>query len=97
MPNFSNPFYGNKCDKILNDAELLRAIRFSVASEFEAIQFYEQLSESITNKTARGILLDIAEEEREHVGEFLKLIEILRPEEIEAYENGKSEVEEKFL
>lgn len=97
MPNFSNPFQGNKYDRILDEKELIRAIRFSIASEFEAIQLYEQLSESITNKTAKAILLDIAEEEKEHTGEFLKLLEILSPEEIEAYEDGKSEVEEKFL
>ncbi len=97
MPNFSNPFKGNKCEKILNENELIRAIRFSIASEFEAIQLYEQLSESITDKTAKAILLDISEEEKEHVGEFLKLLEILSPDEIEAYESGKSEVEEKFL
>lgn len=97
MPNFSHPFQGNKCDRVLSEAELIRAIRFSVASEFEAIQLYEQLAESITNKTAKAILLDIAEEEKEHAGEFLKLIEILNHAEIEAYEAGKSEVEEKFL
>lgn len=97
MPNFSHPFQGNKCEKVLSEGELIRAIRFSIASEFEAIQLYEQLAESITNKTAKQILLDIAEEEKEHAGEFLKLIEILNPGEIEAYEEGKSEVEEKFL
>ena len=97
MPNFSHPFCGNKCDRVLSEQELVRAIRFSVASEFEAIQLYEQLSESISNKTAKAILLDIAEEEKEHVGEFLKLLEILNPDEMVAYEDGRSEVEEKFL
>ena len=97
MPNFSHAFSGNKCERTLSETELIRAIRFSIASEFEAIQLYEQLAESIVNKTAKQILLDIAEEEKEHAGEFLKLLEILNPNEIEAYEDGKSEVEEKFL
>lgn len=97
MPNFSHPFQGNKCDRVLSEGELIRAIRFSIASEFEAIQLYEQLAESITNKTAKHILLDIAKEEKEHAGEFLKLLEIISPDEIESYEDGKSEVEEKFL
>ena len=97
MPNFSNPFQGNKCEKTLDERELIRAIRFSIAGEFEAIQLYEQLAESITNKTVKQILLDISKEEEEHVGEFLKVLEMLKPDEIKTYEDGKSEVEEKFM
>ena len=97
MPNFSHAFQGNKCEKILDEKELIRAIRFSIASEFEAIQLYEQLAESVSNKTIKQILTDIAQEEEEHVGEFLRVIEMLKPEEIENYEKGKSEVEKKFM
>ncbi|MCR4880997.1 MAG: rubrerythrin [bacterium] len=97
MPQFSNPFCGNKCDREISEKELIRAIRFSIASEYEAIQFYEQLAESVTDKVAKKILSDVAHEEEEHAGEFLKLLEILNPDEIKNYEKGKSEVEEKFL
>ena len=97
MPNFSHIFQGNKCEKILDEKELIRAIRFSIASEFEAIQLYEQLAESISNKMVKQVLSDIAQEEEEHVGEFLRVLEMLSPEEIENYEEGKSEVEEKFM
>ena len=97
MPNFSHPFNGNNCDKTLNENELIRAIRFSIAGEFEAIQLYDQLAHSIDNKLAKEVLLDIAEEEQEHVGELLKVLETISPEEIENYDKGKSEVEEKFF
>lgn len=97
MPQFSNPFQGNKCERNLDEKELIRAIRFSIAGEFEAIQLYEQLSDSIENKTTKQVLLDIADEEKEHVGELLRILELLCPQEIEAYNEGKSEVEEKFM
>ena len=47
MPEFSNPFNGNKCERKLTKEELIRAIRFNIASEYEAIQLYDQLAESI--------------------------------------------------
>ena len=81
----------------LNKEELIRAIRFSIASEFEAIQIYEQIAGSIDDKFVKQVLLDITEEEKNHVGEFLKVLEVIVPKEIVAYDEGKSEVEEKFM
>jgi hypothetical protein len=42
MPNFGNPFSGLKHDRLLTHEELVRAIRFMVAAEYEATQLYEQ-------------------------------------------------------
>ena len=97
MPEFSNSFSGNNSKKFLDEGELIRAIRFSIAAEYEAIQLYEQLACSINNKMVKEVLLDIANEEQEHAGEFMKILEILSPEEIKNYDAGKSEVEEKFM
>ena len=97
MPNFSHPFNGNNCEKTLSEEELIRAIRFSIAGEYEAIQLYEQLAQSTNNKLSKKVLFDIAEEEQEHVGELLKVLEYLSPKEIENYAKGKTEVEEKFF
>jgi len=36
----------------LGDEELIRAIRFMVAAEYEAVQLYMQLAESTDNKLA---------------------------------------------
>ena len=38
MPEFGTPFSGNKSDKKLTPAELIRSIRFMVAAEYEAVQ-----------------------------------------------------------
>ena len=94
MPEFSNPFSGLANDRKLTKNELIRAIRFSIAAEYEAIQLYMQLAESTDNKQAKAILVDIANEERVHAGEFLKLLYILAPDEEKFYQDGMEEVQE---
>lgn len=94
MPEFCNSFYGNKCDRKLSDAELIRSIRLMVAAEYEAIQLYMQLVESTDNELAKAVLTDVADEEREHAGEFLRLLHELAPDEQRHYDHGKGEVEE---
>lgn len=91
MPEFSSPFSGNNNSKILNNNELIRAIRFSIASEFEAIQIYEQLRDSIDNEEAKKLLTEIAGDEKEHVGNFLHLLNILAPEDEKFYKDGWNE------
>ena len=94
MPEFSNPFAGQKYDRKLSDQELVRAIRFNIAAEYEAIQLYMQLAESTDNELAKAVLEDIANEERVHAGEFLRLLKALAPDEEKYYQEGYEEVEE---
>ncbi|MDX9873062.1 MAG: ferritin family protein [Clostridia bacterium] len=94
MPEFSNPFAGQAKDRKLTKAELIRSIRFMIAAEYEAVQLYMQLAESIDDKLAQTVLIDIADEERVHAGEFLKLLKVLAPDEEKFYEEGAEEVEE---
>lgn len=97
MPEFSNPFSVLKEDRKVTHAELVRAIRFMVAAEYEAVQLYEQLAESTDNILAQKVLVDIANEEKVHAGEFLRLLKELQPDEEEYYRQGAAEVEEEFL
>lgn len=97
MPDFGNPFSGLKSDRKLTHEELVRAVRFMVAAEYEAIQLYEQLAESTDNTLAQNVLRDIADEEKVHAGEFLRLLNALQPDEAEFYREGAAEVEEEFL
>ena len=94
MPEFCNPFSALKNDRKLTNAELVRAIRFMIAAEYEAIQLYQQTAESTNNKLAQKVLMDIADEEKEHAGEFLRLLRELEPEEENFYREGYAEVEE---
>lgn len=96
MPDFGNPFSGLAKDRKLTDQELIRAIRFMISAEYEAIQLYMQLAESTDNKLAIEVLKDIADEERVHAGEFLRLLKELAPDEEEFYKEGAQEVEEEI-
>ena len=94
MPGFGTPFSGLANERKLTHEELVRAIRFLVAAEYEAVQMYVQLAESTDNKFAVAVLKDIADEELVHAGEFLKLLHHLAPEEAKLYEKGAKEVDE---
>jgi rubrerythrin len=96
MPEFATPFSGTAHDRKLTNEELVRAIRFMVAAEYEAIQLYMQLAESTDNKLAVNVLKDIADEERVHAGEFLRLLRELAPDEAKFYAEGAEEVEEEM-
>ena len=96
MPSFASPFSGLAKDKKLTHEELVRAIRFMVAAEYEATQMYMQLAESTDHPLAVQVLTEIANEERVHAGEFLRLLHELAPDEARLYEEGAKEVEEKI-
>lgn len=94
MPEFGSPFSGMKADRNVTKSELIRAIRFMIAAEYEAVQLYMQLAESTDDKLAKEVLIDIADEERVHAGEFLKLLKHLAPDEQKFYDEGAEEVDE---
>ena len=96
MPDFGTPFSGLAKERKLTHEELVRAIRFMIAAEYEAIQLYMQLAESTNDKLAIEVLKDIADEERVHAGEFLRLLKHLAPDEEKFYAEGAEEVEEEM-
>ena len=96
MPEFGSPFSGLAKDRKVTKEELIRAIRFMIAAEYEAIQLYMQFAESTDNKLAQEVLKDIADEERVHAGEFLRLLKQLAPDEEKFYAEGAKEVEEEI-
>jgi rubrerythrin len=96
MPVFGSPFSGLANKRKLTDEELIRAIRFSTAGEYEAAQTYIQLAESTDNKLAAKVLRSVADEERVHMGEFLRLLFELAPDEEKFYAKGAKEVEDEI-
>jgi rubrerythrin len=96
MPEFGSPFSGMAQSRKLTKEELIRAIRFMVAAEYEAIQMYMQLAESTDNRLAVEVLKDIADEERVHAGEFFRLLHALAPDEKKFYDEGSKEVEDEI-
>ena len=57
MPDFGSPFAGLANDRKLSHEELVRAVRFMVSAEYEAVQLYMQLAESTDNKLGDQSLL----------------------------------------
>lgn len=96
MPDFGNPFSGMNSDRPLNRGELIRALRFSIAAEYEAIQLYTQLADSITDARAQKVLRDVADEEIVHAGEFMRILKDLNPQEESLYQDGEEEVAKMF-
>lgn len=96
MPEFSSPFSGLAKSQKISKQELIRAIRFMIAAEYEAVQMYMQLAESTDDKLAIEVLKDIADEERVHAGEFLRLLKHLAPDEEDFYQEGAEEVEKEI-
>jgi len=94
MSEFVNPFSGMTPDRKLTREELIRAIRLNVAAEHEAIHLYMAHADATDHPLAKQVLTDIANEEREHVGEFMRLLEILTGDEDWWLAEGRKEVEE---
>jgi len=93
MPSFLNPFSGAVPRK-LTKSELVRAIRLNIAAEHEAVHLYMAHADATDDEFAKKVLTDIANEEREHIGEFMELLRRLAPDESEYLETGRREVEE---
>ena len=95
MAEFLNPFQGTLPGRTLNLGELIRAIRQDVAAEEEATHLYTAQAEATDNELAKRVLLDIADEERVHIGEFSRLLSILTEGEEDRFlAEGAQEVDE---
>ncbi len=94
MPAFGESFSMLANDRKLTQEELIRAINFSVAPEDETTKVYRQLAESIDPKLASHVLNSVVGEIRVHMGEFLKLLHELAPDDERLYENWAKEVED---
>jgi rubrerythrin len=94
MPEFTNPFIGNLPDRKLTMGELLRALRLDLAAEHEAVHVYLAHADATDHPLVKKVLIDIANEERVHAGEFARLIKILAPDEDNFLVQGAKEVDE---
>ena len=81
----------SKISKENIDKEILR---MGIIAEYDAISLYEQMAELAEDEKIKKILLEVAKEEKEHVGEFQTLLLERDTELEEEMEEGKKEVEE---
>ena len=73
------------------DKEILRA---AIIAELDAINLYEQMAGTNQNDNIIKLLMDVAREEKTHVGEFQALLLIEDQEQEKELKEGKKEIEE---
>ncbi len=78
-----------KIDEENIDAEILRA---GIIAELDAINLYEQMAAMSQDKNIKTMLLDIAKEEKTHMGEFQALLLKRDLQQVEELKKGKEEV-----
>jgi rubrerythrin len=69
-------------------------LRTAIIAELDAINLYEQMAALTDNKHIRAVMLDIAKEEKTHVGEFQAMLLRLDQEQVQELAHGQEEVEE---
>jgi len=91
--DFSNPF-GTMVPRKMTAEELARAIRQNIAAELDAVALYQAHIDATDDERAKKVLAHARDDEKEHVGEFLALLEVLDPKQAEYIKKGKVEIAE---
>jgi rubrerythrin len=73
------------------DMEILRA---AIIAELDAVNLYEQMAAVTKDKNLKAVLLDIAREEKTHIGEFQAMLLKLDKEQVKELEKGRKEIAE---
>ncbi|MBN1544016.1 rubrerythrin [Candidatus Woesearchaeota archaeon] len=81
----------SKVSKESIDRELLRV---GIIAELDAVNLYEQLASIANDANIKKMFLDIAKEEKTHVGEFQTLLLNRDKEQVKELEAGRKEVKE---
>jgi len=75
--------------------EINRAIlRAGMIAELDAVSFYEQMAAMTDNEDIKKVLLDIAKEEKTHIGEFEIMLLKIDQEQVSENEEARKEIEE---
>jgi rubrerythrin len=69
-------------------------LRVAIIAELDAVNLYEQMAALIENNHIKTVLLEIAKEEKTHVGEFQALLLTTDKQQEKELAEGKKEVKE---
>ena len=86
------PFDMDKLKKLSKEEPDVELVRLGIIAELDAINLYEQLAAQADNELVKKVFMDIAQEEKEHFGEFMELLRRLDGEIVEALAEGADEV-----
>ncbi len=81
-------------EKLPKDQLNREILRVGMIAELDAVNLYEQMAAMTDDRKIKKILMDIAREEKTHVGEFETMLLQLDSEQVKELEKGKKEVEE---
>jgi len=80
--------------KVSKDSIDREILRVGMIAELDAVSLYEQMAATTDNNNIKKLLLDIAKEEKTHMGEFQTMLLKLDKEQVKELEEGKKEVDE---
>lgn len=92
MAQHNNPY---QSVTTLDETHLIIQLRSMVAEELEAVNLYQQLAAVVSDEFIKKQILDIADEELVHAGEFSALIDRLTENDGVLIQQGMEEVWEK--
>ena len=79
--------------KIKGPEKEMEILRLGIIAEYDAINLYEQMAQSSSNLEVKKVLLDIANEEKQHIGEFESLLKKFDSDHQKMKDEGESELE----
>ena len=69
-------------------------LRIAIIAELDAINLYEQLAALTDNADIKAVFLDIAKEEKTHVGEFQTMLLRMDAEQVQEMAAAQKEIKE---
>lgn len=72
----------------------MQMLRLGIIAEFDAANLYELMADLASSEELRELFMDVANEEKVHIGEFEYALEILDPDHDKNVEEGEEEAEE---
>jgi rubrerythrin len=79
---------------MISDERICDALRLAIIAEVDAITFYRQMARASTDKVVAEVFKEVAEEEKEHLGEFMYLLRRCDGSLDEMMKHGEEEVKE---
>jgi rubrerythrin len=83
-----------KSDKVEKGSTNLEILRVGMIAELDAINLYEQMAAVTDNNDIKKVLLDVAKEEKTHVGEFETMLLKMDDEQAKELAAGEEEIKE---
>ena len=78
--------------KISSKRNDMKILRTAIIAEYDAVNLYEQMSETASNSDVKKLLLDVSNEEKVHIGEFEAVLEVLDSDYEANEDKGEKEV-----